>query len=136
MSNVNAIQRGRFHLIAHIGKLLPAGKVGAGRGNKNSKAPLPFSKRTLSAYRKVTKHQAARRLGEIIREGQERGEIAGKGKKKISHDAILTLPDLGLNLSQSSRAQQLAAIPVGEIEKYRGEPNLTTAGQLGQNGGR
>lgn len=55
--DVNAIQRGRFYLIDHIGELLPAGKVGAGRGNKNSKGDLPFSKPTLSAYRKVTAHK-------------------------------------------------------------------------------
>jgi hypothetical protein len=44
-------------LIAHIGELLPAGKLGAGRGNKNSKGGLPFSKPTLSAYRKVATHK-------------------------------------------------------------------------------
>jgi hypothetical protein len=61
---------------------------------------------------------ATRRLGEIIQEGQQRGEIASKGKpQKISHDAILTLSDIGLTPSQSSRAQQLASIPQKQVER-------------------
>jgi hypothetical protein len=54
---LNEIQRGRLYLVARLGRLMPPGKVGAGRGNKNSKADLPFSKPTLSAYRKVGKHE-------------------------------------------------------------------------------
>ncbi len=78
---------------------------------------------------------ASRRLGELISDGQKSGEIAGKGKpRKISHDAILTLAELGLTASQSSRAQQLASIPAREIEKQldaiEAEGEVTKAGVL------
>jgi len=56
-----------LHLIAHIGKLLPAAPPddrGQGRnGNKSSKAALldlPFGKPTLSNYRKVAKYRSYR----------------------------------------------------------------------------
>lgn len=63
---------------------------------------------------------AARRLGEIIREGQQRGEIATRGgdRKSKLHDAILKLEDIGIKPNQSSRAQQLAEIPENEIAEH------------------
>jgi N6-adenosine-specific RNA methylase IME4 len=66
---------------------------------------------------------ATRRLGEIIQDGQQRGEIASRGgdRKSNSRPGSLKLPDLGLTHNQSSRAQQLAAIPVKEIEKHLDE---------------
>lgn len=72
---------------------------------------------------------ATRRLGEVIREGQERGSIATKGKPaKSKCDTVSYLPDLGISPKQSSRAQQLAAIPAKEIEKHLEE--IEASGQV------
>ena len=46
---------GNLKIKAHIGKLCPAGKVGAGRGNKISYDTGGFNKNTLTAYRKLAK---------------------------------------------------------------------------------
>lgn len=56
---------------------------------------------------------STRRLGEQIREAQAAGVISSKGgdRKSNSHDASLNLEKLGINYSQSSRAQKLADIP-------------------------
>lgn len=62
---------------------------------------------------------SARRLGELIKQGQSEGTIAAKGsKKEISHDAILTLEDIGVDKDQSSRAQKMAEIPEEKLTEY------------------
>ena len=42
---------------AKLGELMPRGNVGAGRGNKNGKAALPFSRPTVQAFRKIADNQ-------------------------------------------------------------------------------
>ena len=48
---------GVLKIKAKIGELLPAGKVGAGRGNKIDTLGVDFSKRALAAYRKLHNHR-------------------------------------------------------------------------------
>src|SRR5262245_13958855 len=55
---------------------------------------------------------SGRRLGELIRRGQDEGVLATRecnpGNSSVSHDAIpLTLADLGISKDESSRAQKL-----------------------------
>ncbi|MFP6691947.1 MAG: hypothetical protein VB875_02930 [Pirellulales bacterium] len=44
---------GVLKIKAKIGELMPRGKVGAGRGNKNRAPAAPFSDNTVKAYRKI-----------------------------------------------------------------------------------
>jgi len=62
---------------------------------------------------------STRRMGVIIREGQDKGVIASKGqpKKVISHDVIL-LEDIGIEPMQSSRAKELADVPEETIREF------------------
>lgn len=109
---MNAIQRGRFYLISHIGKLMPAEKPGGkpDRGKSKSKAALPLllSKPTLSAYRKVAK----RRVGSLVKEMQDAGKVAKQGDNQHTTSGPdtpsvpLTLSELGLTHQQSSRRRE------------------------------
>lgn len=85
------------------------------------------------------KLRAERRAGELIREGQEKGEIQGKGRpEKISHDVTFSpvhLEDVGITPMQSSRWQSIASVPeeVFEaeiIETKAKNMELTSAGML------
>ena len=52
--------------------------------------------------------------GDTLKAMKERGELAEQGgdRKSTSHDArLITLDDLGLTYSQSSRYQQEASVP-------------------------
>jgi hypothetical protein len=60
------------------------------------------------------------RVGELLTEMAERGERdIGRGgdRKSQSHSATVKLDDLGVTKSQSSRWQQLAALPQDEREE-------------------
>lgn len=49
---------GVLKIKAKIGELLPAGKVGAGRGNKMPEQPVDFNPSTIAAYRKIFANKA------------------------------------------------------------------------------
>jgi len=81
--------------------------------------------------------RAERRLGEILKEQAEKGERETRGgdKKSKSPEGTLkpqTLADIGISKNESSRCQQLAAIPEPEFEKAISEPDVipTTKGVL------
>ena len=91
---------------------------------------------TLIAEQKL---RTQRILGNLIKQGQEAGEIQGKGqpKKEMLHRA--TLNEIGINRSQSKRYQDIASIPEpafnefietkkAEVQEKAAE--LTTAGML------
>ena len=65
------------------------------------------------------KVRAERRAGEMLRDMAERGERATKGNPQMSHAATFgpTLDVLGINRSQSSRWQKLAAVPEDKFEQ-------------------
>lgn len=52
----NAIQYGKLKIVAKLGELMPAKPPKEKGRGKKGKAGLPFSKPTISAYRKVAKH--------------------------------------------------------------------------------
>jgi predicted AlkP superfamily phosphohydrolase/phosphomutase len=54
----NAISVGTLLIKAKIGELMPKGKIGAGRGNKNSEANSLFSNHIKFSYRKLQKHES------------------------------------------------------------------------------
>jgi len=70
------------------------------------------------------KIRAERRAGELIKEGQENGTIADKGRPKlISNDTIINskamparLPELDITLDESSRWQTLAEMPINNLK--------------------
>ena len=59
------------------------------------------------------KLRTQRILGELIKAGQESGEIAGQGDRisNVPERNISTLPEMGLSRKQSSAFQQIADIP-------------------------
>ncbi|MEM6529248.1 MAG: hypothetical protein AAF653_13200 [Chloroflexota bacterium] len=68
-----------------------------------------------------------RRIGELIRLGQDAGEIAREGTfhsnqhTKEGGNGVLppnTLSDIGISKMESSRAQSVASIPEPEFEQY------------------
>ena len=62
---------------------------------------------------------ARRKAGSSLKTMIERGELAGPGKPKISHRAILhTLGDLGITPSQSSLYQKEACVPPDVYEAW------------------
>jgi ParB family chromosome partitioning protein len=66
------------------------------------------------------KVRAERRAGELLREMAETGQRESKGgdrKSKSQPATLMQLDDLGLNRSQSSRWQKLAAIPDDKFEQ-------------------
>jgi hypothetical protein len=77
------------------------------------------------------KIRAERLAGQLIQEGQERGEIASRGNSKS--DTVSDLPSLGISHKQSSRWQKEAAIPANDFDQYVEETRadgdeLTSAG--------
>jgi hypothetical protein len=75
----------------------------------------------------VIRIRAERRCGELLKEMGEKGERNRRGgnhgnqhqKLAKSHDVILppTLSDLGISPNESSKYQQLAAIPEKKFEE-------------------
>ena len=66
----------------------------------------------LMQYATEIKVRTERRCGELLRDSAARGERSTGGKP--SNDAtVTTLSDIGLTRDQSSRYQQLAAMPDG-----------------------
>ena len=49
---------GVLKIKAKIGEMLPAGKVGAGRGNKIPEQPVDFNPSTIAAYRKIAANKS------------------------------------------------------------------------------
>ena len=91
---------------------------------------------TLIAEQKL---RTQRILGNLIKQGQEAGEIQGKGQPKKEMLQPVTLNDLGINRQQSKRYQDIASIPEPAfnefIEQKKAEvqekaAELTTAGML------
>ncbi|MFH1744388.1 MAG: MT-A70 family methyltransferase [bacterium] len=77
---------------------------------------------------------SARRMGEVIRQGQKDGAIAGKGRpEKKSHDVTLTLDDIGVDKMQSSRAQKLADVSEKIIRDYT-KQEREAGGEVGKAG--
>jgi hypothetical protein len=67
------------------------------------------------------KLRAERRVGELLHEMAERGERAGQGQgngKGRTPQPLPTLDVLGVSKTQSSRWQDLAAMPAQEFEDY------------------
>ena len=64
--------------------------------------------------------RAERRMGELIREGQQRGEIATRGGDRRSADRSNSSPpslvDLGLSWDESAQAQKLASVDESTFE--------------------
>ncbi len=80
------------------------------------------------------KIRAERKAGELIQEGQHKGEIAKQGNQPKSN-SVLPLTDLGISKIQSSRWQQIADIPDDDFERHiaetvDSEDELTSAGTL------
>jgi len=71
-----------------------------------------------------------RRLGEMIWEMQERGELARQEDGKVSHDVTLTLPDLSITRKQSSRWKVEASVPDVEFERYVAQVRATSAAEV------
>jgi len=76
------------------------------------------------------KIRAERKCGELLGDMAQGGERP-KGRRKESHAA--TLSDMGVSKSQSSRYQQIAAVPTAEFEQHIAEVKdkggeLTSAG--------
>jgi hypothetical protein len=61
---------------------------------------------------------ARRKAGSTLKAMMERGELAKPGKSQMSQRATLTLEDLGLTRSQSSRYQQEASVPPEAYEAW------------------
>jgi len=74
---------------------------------------------------------STKRLGQLIIDGQKKGEIdkAGGNRKSLSHDAIMKLDDLGIKPDQSARAQKIAAIPDKTIKQYAKQQQEVDADQ-------
>jgi N6-adenosine-specific RNA methylase IME4 len=79
------------------------------------------------------KIRAERLAGQLIQEGQERGEIATSGRPSANGDSVSQLADIDISRKESSRWQQEAAIPADDFEQYVEETKasgeeLTSAG--------
>ena len=61
--------------------------------------------------------RAQRLAGQMIREGQDAGEIAGLGKQN-KDTTMVSLSDLDVTANQSSRWQQIASVPEDDFEDY------------------
>jgi hypothetical protein len=66
------------------------------------------------------KLRTQRILGELIKSGQEKGEIADQGHRvsNVPDRNISTLPEMGLTRKQSSTFQQIADIPEETFEEF------------------
>lgn len=66
------------------------------------------------------KLRTQRILGELIKSGQENGEIASQGDRisNVPDRHISTLPEMGLSRKQSSAFQQIADIPEPDFENF------------------
>ena len=71
----------------------------------------------LIAWATEIKVRAERRCGQLLRDTAQRGERAKQHDDRYRESRPATLADLGINKSQSSRWQQLAAIPEEQFEK-------------------
>lgn len=110
--------RCRLLTIAKIAELTPPGKKGAGRGNKNSAPRAPFSKHTLSAYRKVFDH--VRRIDKYAKAatGAEE-EMSVRGFLRfVAADGVIA-----------------TKTPAGKISFHR-KPSLSASGWRKSNGQR
>jgi hypothetical protein len=89
------------------------------------------------------KLRTQRILGELIKDGQQKGEIAGKGESKynslITDNDKRTIPEIGLSHNQSSAFKAIAEIPEEQFEEFITEKKakvneavkeLTTAGAV------
>lgn len=65
----------------------------------------------------AVKIEALRKLGELLKNGKDRGEIAGQGDRKGSGKEHLT--DIGIDRKTSSMAQKLAKLPEKEFEEVK-----------------
>lgn len=70
--------------------------------------------------------RAERRAGELLRDMKDSGERASQGEKKsnLVRDEVSTLKDLGISYDQSSKWQQLAAIPDHQFESAFRDPDV------------
>jgi len=76
------------------------------------------------------KIRAERRIGELIPQMQERGELATRGRpEKNLHDVRLNLEDIGINYRQSSDWQAIANIPEETFEQHIVETRAETENQ-------
>lgn len=72
----------------------------------------------LETYAAEIKLRAERRVGELLTHMAETGERAGRGEAQKSRPATIQLDDLGVTKSQSSRWQQIAAVPEDAFEAH------------------
>ena len=91
-------------------------------------------------YAAEIKMLAERRCGELLRDMAEKGERATHETARSSSTLQLdTLDDLGIEKTQSSRWQKVAAVPEAEFERYIADKKdsgqeVTTAGLLAHAG--
>ena len=85
----------------------------------------------------IVRLEALRKMGEMLRESAEAGEREGRGgdRKSKSQRATLKIGDLGITKSDSSRWQQMAALPAEQFDEWatvvqESGGELTTAGLL------
>ena len=84
------------------------------------------------------KIRAERKCGELLGDMAQRGERMTQGGDRAKSHAA-TLPDIGLSNSQSSRYQQIAAVPEADFEQHIAEVKdkggeLTSAGRAQMRG--
>ena len=76
------------------------------------------------------KLRAERKAGELITEGQEKGEIATKKTNQYNDSDTVSLSDIGLSKKQSSRFKQIANIPEPEFEEYIEKTKASETGEV------
>lgn len=84
------------------------------------------------AYAHAIRIEALRRLGTLIREGQDKGELAGQGRpeKPSNGEGLIpkTLSDLNITYKTSMIAQRLADLPQAQFEQLmEGTTTITQA---------
>jgi len=83
----------------------------------------------IRAERKVReiRVRAERRAGELVKLSQQNGEVTHGGDRE-SRSRRTTLKDVEISRDQSSKWQQLAAVPEEQFEKLVAEPHMSTEG--------
>lgn len=81
----------------------------------------------IQVYVKEQSLRAKRFIGQLLKDGQEAGEIAGRGnvstlkqysETTVEEDSVKTISELGLTHKQSAEFQKLASIPDQEFENH------------------